>query len=406
MRWSGSSALVGALLCSACGPGGGEAGAAKQGAALASGGGAGKAAPLGPPLGPPPAGPTPRVGMVYIPPGALVVGTPRDKRPRRPDRELPGEQLMLEGFYVDQLAYPNEEGAIPVTNVTRDEAALLCRERAKRLCTELEWERACKGPDNRSFEYGETYREGTCETGRPAQLRPGGYLVGCQSDFGVRDMHGGPFEWTQSSFGRGLSAGEATLRGGNGKEGEVIGRCANAEPMDPGTKSGTIGFRCCEGAINEVQVELRIQTPPGLVPRVSFEEGVEKALLAAMPPEGQKSLEQAGPIRRERVWLWRPVANEELHLVAWCGRGRPAPHGPRCGLLVARIAPGEIKALAWVASGQWVANIHKPGPFNAFWLVGGDTRGSFKRLVSYRYGEVEVGELSRGNPSSTRIKKK
>ncbi|HSC87604.1 MAG TPA: SUMF1/EgtB/PvdO family nonheme iron enzyme, partial [Polyangiaceae bacterium] len=119
--------------------------------------------PGGPPLGPPPDGPAPRVGMAFIPPGALVVGTPRDKRPRRPDRELPGEQVMLEGFYIDQLAYPNEEGAIPLTNVTRDEAELLCHERDKRLCSELEWERACKGPDNRTFEYGESYRESTCE---------------------------------------------------------------------------------------------------------------------------------------------------------------------------------------------------------------------------------------------------
>lgn len=352
----------------------------------------------GPPLGPPPDGPSPRVGMAYIPPGALVVGTARDKRPRRPDRELPGEQMMLEGFYIDQLAYPNEEGAIPVTNVTLAEAGVLCQERDKRLCTELEWERACKGPDNRTFEYGENYRESTCETGKPAQLRPGGYHVGCQSDFGVRDMHGGPFEWTSSPFGRGLGPGLVSLRGGNGRDGEVVGRCANVEPSDPGTKSGTVGFRCCAGPKNELEVELRVAVSAGLIPRVAFEEGVESALLGAIPSEGKKALERGGKIKRERVWLWAPVANEQLHLVAWCGRGHLPPLGPQCGLQLARIAPGEIQTLAWVSSGAWVTNLYQPGPAALLWLVGGDSRGSFKRLLTYRYGDLEVGELSRGNP--------
>lgn len=336
--------------------------------------------------------------MAYIPPGALVVGTSRDKRPRRADRELPGEQVMLEGFYMDQLPYPNEEGAIPFTNVSQEEAAALCAARDKRLCTELEWERACKGPDNRTFEYGETYRESICETGRPAQLRPGGYHVGCQSDFGVRDMHGGPFEWTSSSFERGLGSELATLRGGNDREGEVVGRCANAEPMSPKTKSGTIGFRCCSGPENAGPYEMRVTIPQGLVPRARFEEQTETSLLEVLPEEARKSLEAAGQIRRERVWLWRPIGNEELHVLAICGRGRPPPIGPRCGLFVARIAPGEIQALAWVSSGQLVANLHKPGGVRDLWLIGGDPRGSFKRSLSYRYGDVQVGEMSRGNP--------
>src|SRR5690606_39219466 len=136
---------------------------------------------VGPPLGPPAERPEPRVGMVYIPSGALVVGTAPDRRPRRADRELPGEQMMLDGFYIDQFAFPNEEGAIPITNLTRQEASALCVEQGKRLCTELEWERACKGPDNRTYEYGETYRAETCRTGRRAELRPSGYHVGCQS---------------------------------------------------------------------------------------------------------------------------------------------------------------------------------------------------------------------------------
>ncbi len=80
-----------------------------------------------------------------MPNGALVAGTPPDAFPRLADEEIPGEQFILNGF-IDVFPYPNEEGAIPLTNVSQEEARGLCAEKSKRLCTELEWERACKGP--------------------------------------------------------------------------------------------------------------------------------------------------------------------------------------------------------------------------------------------------------------------
>ena len=86
--------------------------------------------------------------MVWVPAGALVAGTPPEQLPRIADEEMPGEQVVLQGFYIDIFAYPNEEGAIPKTNVTHAAGGELCAEQGKRLCTELEWERACKGPQN------------------------------------------------------------------------------------------------------------------------------------------------------------------------------------------------------------------------------------------------------------------
>lgn len=363
-------------------------------------------APVGPPLGPPADRPEPRVGMAYIPPGALVVGTSPDKRPRRADRELPGEQLMLDGFYIDQFAFPNEEGAIPVTSVTQHEAAALCQEQGKRLCSELEWERACKGPDNRTYEYGETYHPDTCKTGRPAQLIPSGYNVGCQSDFGVRDMHGGPFEWTSDEFGRGRENGEYAVRGGNDRDGEVVGRCANVEAEDPSQRLGTIGFRCCSGPLNQAKLELATKFEAGLIARIRFEDEIETALIAALPAEARETLTRAGEMSPQRVWLWRPVANEEIHLIALCGRGKSAPLGPRCGIFMARMVPGSVQGLAWMSTGEWVANLHRPGPHEMLFVIGGDKSGSFKRLVTYRSGDIEVGELSRGVPKRIKSKKK
>ena len=57
--------------------------------------------------------------MVWIEPGPLVAGTPPQQLPRLADQEMPGEQVILKGFYIDVYPYPNEEGAIPLTSVSR-----------------------------------------------------------------------------------------------------------------------------------------------------------------------------------------------------------------------------------------------------------------------------------------------
>ena len=73
-------------------------------------------------IGPPEPLPPPRQGMVWIPGGALVAGTPRAELPRKVDEEMPGEQVILHGFYIDVFPYPDEEGAIPLTNVSQSQA--------------------------------------------------------------------------------------------------------------------------------------------------------------------------------------------------------------------------------------------------------------------------------------------
>ncbi len=386
--------------------------ATETSATAASAASAASTSRLGPPLGPPAERPTPRVGMEWIPAGALVAGTPVDHLPRVADEEMTGEQIILDGFYIDRFPFPNEEGAIALTGVSQTEAGALCEERGKRLCSELEWERACKGPDNRTYEYGERYRAAACDTGRVAKLRPSGLNPGCQSDFGVRDLHGGTFEWTDSPWGRGSERDEVTLRGGNDRNGELVGRCANARPSDPDTRSGAIGFRCCAGPRNATEVNLHVAFPPGLLLRARFDPDVEKSLLAALPDEARADLGTRLPIRAQRSWLWRPVANEELYAFAVCAVGSPPGTGhDRCGLLVARVTLGAVGVLGWISSGQWAPTLHSmAGGVKDIWLVGGDRVGSFKRILSYRSGQMEIGAQSRGkvedDEASSKPKKK
>src|SRR5580704_13795039 len=67
----------------------------------------------------------PRPGMVWIPTGVLRAGSALDEVPRLADVEMPGPELPMGGFYIDTLPWPDEVGAIPTTNVSREEAVRL-----------------------------------------------------------------------------------------------------------------------------------------------------------------------------------------------------------------------------------------------------------------------------------------
>jgi formylglycine-generating enzyme len=336
--------------------------------------------------------PTPRQGMVYIPPGALVVGTPPGAYPRLPDEEVAGEQLIVGGFYIDLFPYPNEEGAIPLTNVSNDEAVKLCSERTKRLCSELEWERACKGPENRIYEYGDAYRPEPCGTGAAPLLRPTGLKVGCRSDFGARDLHGGVWEWTRSPFGRGTARGLFSVRGGNAPAGELVGRCANTIGRPPDLRSATIGFRCCVGPDLVPEVELPIRHPRKLEAKDRLDPKLVPKLIGVLPEEATTELAKRGTAEADRMWSWWPAGNDELVAVSVCaGSGRRA----YCGVLFARVLLGKPSPLGWAHGGTWSPMLDAENDPRDVWLLGGDDPGAFRRRVSYVWGKLTIGPRER-----------
>lgn len=346
-------------------------------------------------IGRPEPPPAPRQGMVWIAGGALVVGTPPDLLPRKPDEEMRGEQMILRGYYIDVFPYPNEEGAIPLTNVTQPEASTLCADRGKRLCSELEWERACKGPENRVYEYGDRYRPDRCGTGAIPGLRPSGLKVGCRSDFGVRDLHGGTFEWTSSRWERGTTGELYAIRGGNSTAGEVVGRCANGTGRAAETKSGSVGFRCCAGPPNSAEVVLQVRRGPSLDRVERLEVGLAGRLLAALPEEARVPLARSGRPRVDKVWIWRPVGNEEFISASICaGIGvRPV-----CGVLLARDELGRLASVAWAPSGYVPPSLHIGRDSRDVWLLGGDEQARYKRLIAYSWGRVTVHVEERRAP--------
>jgi sulfatase-modifying factor enzyme 1 len=330
-----------------------------------------------------------RPGMSFVPAGLLHAGSDVDEVPRVADAELPGLPIALNAFYIDVLPWPNESGAIPTTNVTRDEAERLCETKGKRLCTELEWERACKGPNSTRFEYGAAYDANSCEAGATLQVskqRPSGQRPACRSAFGVQDLHGGPSEWTASTWGRGESKDLGVLRGGNDVDGELATRCAFVGPMAPDERASTTGFRCCAGNRNAAKVDL------GVKRGVPFE-GAPNALQPSAPLAALGGVSCGPPKRPEpcslaRAWSWRPFANVDLAVAGGCVGRDPRS---RCAVAISRFADGDRRAIAEIDTGAQIPEVVLvESKDNRIRIRGGDAHGAFFREASFHYGRVEV----------------
>jgi formylglycine-generating enzyme len=332
----------------------------------------------------------PRPGMTWVASGTLKAGTPLDRSPRISDEELPGTPIPMGGFYIDLLPYPNEPGAIPTTNVSREEAQRACEGKAKRLCSELEWERACKGPDGTTYEYGNDYRKETCGTGVVVELaarRPTGDRVACKSGFGALEMHGGAWEWTDSSWGRGHKEELGVLRGGNASAGELVGRCANGIGRPVASKGPQMGFRCCAGPRNDAKVELAITTGPALE-----RSGKPGTLALPLAPLAATAWKATAAVDFDHAWTWRPAPNEELVVGAACVH---ETRQTRCGLVVGRVDGDHAYLVAQFETGFIAPEIAQNGEARRIRARGLDAQGAFVRDLVYSYGRVEISEPKR-----------
>jgi hypothetical protein len=327
--------------------------------------------------------------MVWIPNGVLRAGSDLDEVPRVADAELPGVEVPMGGYYIDTLSWPDEPGAIPTSNVSRDEAKRLCDGRGKRLCSELEWERACKGPEGSRYEYGTTYDAHVCGAGvspLAAAMRPSGQRPACRSGFGVRDMHGGASEWTDSTWRRGDTRDLGVVRGGNDAAGELVTRCAFARSQAPSERSATTGFRCCAGPRNEAQVDLEVKKGP------VFEQAPDTA--DGAPPIDALGGTACGPPRAPkpcsigRAWRWRPAANVELAVSGGCiGRDPDA----RCAVAISRVVGDEVRTLAQIDTGLQIPEVVLvEGADHHVRVRGADRHGQFFREVAFDYGRIDV----------------
>jgi hypothetical protein len=327
----------------------------------------------------------------------LLAGTPPDHLPRVADEEMAGEQVVMRGFYVDVFPYPDEAGAIPTTNLGHGEARDLCEAQGKRLCTELELERACKGPANLTYEYGDAYKASVCGTGIARSLIPNGYNSACQSAFGVHDLHGGVWVWTASQWKRDLSKpGLFATRGGNGAPGELLARCANGRGVKAEARREDTGVRCCAGEPNTFEVMLTVTRGEPLRWQAP-DDRLAPELERLVPEEVIAAGSGGRPEERfhiERLWTWHPLGNEELIVGGGCARAGQKERA-RCGVVVARMRLDTAVSLAWVSTDWWQPSLAETETPRELFLMGGDRNGAFRKRVSYAWGRIAVADKER-----------
>lgn len=141
---------------------------------------------------------------------------------------------------IDVAEYPGWMEA-PETDIAFVDAQRLCAQRGRRLCTAVEWRRACAGLEGRTWPWGDAEVTGRCRVA-PAQGRRVGLSGGaarCVTPEGVFDMVGNVAEWVA----------EGVLVGGN-----VASKAPTCATEAPGPTEGSrrgkaqrgpVGLRCC-----------------------------------------------------------------------------------------------------------------------------------------------------------------
>jgi formylglycine-generating enzyme required for sulfatase activity len=134
--------------------------------------------------------------------------------------------------------FPPGRARHPVTRVRHEDALAFCRWAGCRLPSDEEWEKAARGTDGRIYPWGSTWQSGkfcnTKEAGIGGTTPVDQYSMGV-SPFGVWDMSGNVWEWTEGG----------NLKGGSWMQAGAIANAANTNWLRPSTmlRLVDVGFR-------------------------------------------------------------------------------------------------------------------------------------------------------------------
>jgi formylglycine-generating enzyme len=223
--------------------------------------------------------------MVKVPAGEFILGSDEGGY-----NEKPAHVAYLETFWIDKFEVTNRQylefveatghrhpgppsryarsleamrgPSQPVTYVSWQDAETYCEWKGKRLPTEKEWEKAMRGPDGRTWPWGDglgQFPANFSGDGDGFQVTaPVGSFPKDQSVYGVFDGAGNVMEWVadwyeedlyrqdpkHSSEKKGAPSTYKTLRGGGYTSRGVDLRITNRSFMVPDFRDETIGFRC------------------------------------------------------------------------------------------------------------------------------------------------------------------
>ena len=144
---------------------------------------------------------------------------------------------------VDAYEYPNQPDANPKDMVSQEEAARICKNEGKHLCSIEEWQAACRGKDGFKYSYGNGYRQNKCNTNTKSAKRSG-RKTQCRSWYGMYDMNGNLWEWTSSTS---KQHPDKYLVAGGAWNTNNESSCSESKfSFYPQNQYPSVGFRCCK----------------------------------------------------------------------------------------------------------------------------------------------------------------
>jgi len=154
-------------------------------------------------------------------------------------------------WYIPNTGWPD---------VPYNKARQACERAGKRLCTAIEWETVCRGPEDLEYVYGNAYDTTICNgidahCAPPAEpfcgldernfrVEPTGFYPDCTNTYGTYDICGNLWEWVEPTGGLPLH-----VRGGayNCSDSARLHMCSHIGSWKP----SALGFRCCGDGIAE-----------------------------------------------------------------------------------------------------------------------------------------------------------